>query len=127
MKVSKACDARHLLVQTRVVLHGARPERIHALIDRVVPGRHPGEVANYVNFTNLRDALEIVVTAKLSWHQFIQGSFVNIERRQTITDPTRLGALEDQRLVVTDMRSDFGDIRFHLLTGSDRFQSVNQG
>src|SRR2546423_815409 len=38
MQVRKVGYARDLLIQTRVVLHGARAERIHALIDGVIPG-----------------------------------------------------------------------------------------
>ena len=46
MDVGQARQARHLLVQARVVLHGAGAEREDSGIDSVILLRKPGEVAN---------------------------------------------------------------------------------
>ena len=46
MSVGQAFEARDHFVHARVVLHGARAQRIHAEIDGVVPGGKPGEVAD---------------------------------------------------------------------------------
>ena len=65
MKSRKTSNTRNLLIQTRIVFHRAGAKRIHALVDRIVPSRHANEVANDVNLTYFRHALEIVVSEKL--------------------------------------------------------------
>jgi hypothetical protein len=52
-------------------------------------------VANHVDFSNFGHACEIVVALKLMWNDFIERSFIDVERRQTKTCATGLRALED--------------------------------
>ena len=100
--------------QTRIVFHRAGAERVHALIDGIVPGGHANEVANDIDFAYFRHTFQIVVSQKLLRHNLGDRLLVNIERRQTIADAARLRALEDQSLVRVDVGSNFGDIRFHI-------------
>ena len=46
MRPGEAFGARHHFVDPRVVLHGAGTERVHAVIDGVVPGGEAREVAD---------------------------------------------------------------------------------
>src|SRR5581483_982019 len=46
MRVADAFEPRDKLVHTRVVLHRAGAERIHAEIDRIVPRGESGKVAD---------------------------------------------------------------------------------
>ena len=66
MQICKARDTRDLFIQARVVLHRARAERVHALIDRIIPGRDAREVTNHVDFSYFGHAFEIVVALKLA-------------------------------------------------------------
>src|SRR5215208_7567039 len=84
MKISEARDARYSFVQSRVVLHRTRAERIHAEIDRVVPGRHANEVSNHVDFTDFRHSVEIVIPAKL--RRDLEWDFIDIQRGQAISN-----------------------------------------
>ena len=54
MRFGQAFDARDELVHARVVLHGARAQRIHAEIDGVVPGGEAREVADDFDLAQLR-------------------------------------------------------------------------
>ncbi len=81
-----------LLIEPRVVLHRARTERIHAEIDRIVPGRHANEVTDDIDFADFGHAFEIVVALKCGGHELIERRFVDIERRQAITDAARLAS-----------------------------------
>src|SRR5688500_19497143 len=69
MQVREACNACDAFVETRVVLHRARTEWIHADVDRVIPRRHANEVAHNVHFADFRHAPEIVVALKLLRNQ----------------------------------------------------------
>ena len=53
MRLGQAFDARHKLIDARVVLHGAGAQRIHAEVDRVVPGGEPREVADDLDLAQL--------------------------------------------------------------------------
>src|SRR5215207_10218164 len=105
MKIGETRDPCDSLVQPRVVLHRAGAERIHAEIDRVVPGRHTNEVTYHVDLAHFGHAFEIVVTTKLGGN--VQRDFVDVERRQAIADAPRLRALEDELLVLADVTSNF--------------------
>ena len=52
MRPRQALDARHLLVDARIVFHGAGAQRIQAQIDRVVVRRQAREVANRFHFAD---------------------------------------------------------------------------
>ncbi len=55
MGSGNSVEARDDLVDARIVLHGAGAERIHAVIDGVVPGGKAGEVADDFNFADFRE------------------------------------------------------------------------
>src|SRR6188474_1641927 len=99
MQVCKSGDSRNFLVEPRVVLHRARAQRVHAQIDRVVPGGHANEVTYHVDFTYFGHAFEIVVTTKLI--RDVQLNFIDVESRQAIPDTTCLRSFEDELLVRT--------------------------
>ncbi len=60
MRPSQAFGARHQFVDARVVLHGAGAQRIHAVIDGVVPGGKAREVADGFHFADFREAFDFV-------------------------------------------------------------------
>jgi hypothetical protein len=51
--LGQALDAGDVLVDPGVVLHGAGAERVHAVIDGVVPGGEAREVADDLDFADL--------------------------------------------------------------------------
>ena len=55
-----AVEARHEFVDARVVLHRAGTQRIHAEVDRVVPGRKPREVAQDFDLAHFGKACDAV-------------------------------------------------------------------
>ena len=59
MRPGQAFDARHQLVDARVVLHGAGAQRIHAVIDGVVPGGEAREVADGFHFADFGEAVDL--------------------------------------------------------------------
>src|ERR1051326_275100 len=124
MKVSKARDARDALVQTRVVFHRARTERIHPDIDRVVPSRHANEVTHDVDFADFRHAGEIVVTLELFGDEIVERRFVDVERGQSIADASGLRTFEDQLLVRTDVTGYFRDAVGHSSLNAETSASI---
>jgi hypothetical protein len=66
MEIRESADPRDAFVESRVVLHRAGTQGIHADVDRVVPGRHANEVTNNIHFAHFGHAFEIVITTKLS-------------------------------------------------------------
>ncbi len=55
VQVREPAHPRGRLVHLRVVLHRARPERVHARVHAVVPGGQPREVAHQAHFRHLRE------------------------------------------------------------------------
>ena len=53
MDPSEPVHARHGLIHARIIFHGAGPERIQAVIDRVILRREAREVADRFHLTNL--------------------------------------------------------------------------
>jgi hypothetical protein len=54
-----AFEARNVLVDARIVFHGAGTQRVHAQINSVIPGGKPREVANDFDFADFGEALDI--------------------------------------------------------------------
>ena len=52
VRPGEALQPRHQLIDARVVLHGAGAQRVHAVVDGVVPGGEAGEVANSLHFAD---------------------------------------------------------------------------
>jgi hypothetical protein len=111
MQICKAGDAGHAFIKTRVVFHRAGTQRVHAEIDRIVPGGHAHEVTDDVHFADFGHAFEIVVTTKLSRN--VERGFFHVEGRQTIANATGLRAFEDELFVWTDVAGDFSDSCCH--------------
>ncbi len=84
MQIGKAGDARDPFVETRVVFHRARAQRVHAEVDRIVPGGHANEVTDHVNLADLGHTFEIVVTTEFRGE--LECDFIDIEGRQTISN-----------------------------------------
>ena len=88
MRPRQALDARHLLIDARVVLHGAGAERIEAEVDRVILRGEAREVANGVHFAHFRKVLDFV--ARISGAE--RGSRIDgrhIQRRKLIAASCR--------------------------------------
>jgi hypothetical protein len=64
MRPGEAFGARDQLVDARVVLHGAGAQRIHAVVDGVVPGGEAREVADSFHFADFGEAS---ISARTFW------------------------------------------------------------
>ena len=58
MRPRQAFDARYQFIDPRVVFHGAGTQRVHAVIDGVVPGGKACEVADGFHFAHFGEALD---------------------------------------------------------------------
>ena len=56
----EAVEARDEFVDARVVFHGAGAERIHAEVNRVIPGGEAREVADHFDFADFGEAFDCV-------------------------------------------------------------------
>ncbi len=61
-----AIEPRHEFVHTRVVLHGAGAQRVHAEIDRVIPGGKTREVPHDFDFADFGKAFDAAGASVLS-------------------------------------------------------------
>ena len=107
VQISETRNARYLFIQPRVVLHRTRAERIHAEVYVIVPRRDAREVAHHIHLRDFGHAREIVCAPQVRRQQLVQRRLVHVERRQQITPAPGLRTLEDQRLVLRDVRSGF--------------------
>ena len=82
MRFGDAFQARDELVDARVVLHGAGAERIHAEIDRVVPGGEAREVADDLDLGELGQSG--CFGARGVAEEFGGVCFGHVERRQPV-------------------------------------------
>ena len=92
MDVAEAGQPRHLLVQPRIVLHGARAERKHSGVDAVVHARQPHVVAHRLRLGEAGQAGLLALQAAEPRLEFL---------RLVDVDAGHLGAadLEDQRFL----------------------------
>src|SRR5687767_11510493 len=100
MEIRKSTDPSDLLVETRVVLHRARPERIHAHVDRIIPGRYAREVPDHIDLADFRNTVEIIIAPQCSGNDLVKVRFFDIELGQSVADAAGLRALEDQSFVL---------------------------
>src|SRR5579863_8881879 len=108
MRPRKTFQPRHQFVDARVVLHGAGAQRIHAEVDGVVPGGKPGEVADHVDLTDLREAVDLtayVLRAERLGRIYRR----HVERRKLVPVLAGRAELEDQRLVLYDVLANLFD------------------
>src|ERR1051326_2072798 len=108
-------DTRDLLVQSRVVFHRARAERVQAEINRIIPGRDASEVAHHIDLGDLGHPSEIVFALQRGRNDFIERGFLDVERRQAVAGATFLRALEYELLVLAGVIGNFGD---HLVSSA---------
>ena len=80
MRLGQTAQARDRFIHTRVVLHGARAERIHAVVHRVVPCGQAGEVADDFDLAYFGHLPQVF--ARSLAEQFAGIDLRNIEWRQ---------------------------------------------
>ena len=122
MPVRDSFHPRHRFVHARVVLHRARAQRIHAEIDRIIPGGKPGEVANdfdLAHFGHVAEIFSLRCTEKLR-----SIDFRHIERRQLPRGLARRRLLEDQAFVLIDVERGLASHVLHRATSSTPSSSL---
>jgi hypothetical protein len=99
MRPGQAFGARHQFVDARVVLHGAGAQRVHAVVDGVVPGGEAREVADGFHFADFGKAFDfrahVCGAERGAW---VDGG--NVEIGQLIGFLAGRTALEDQIFVL---------------------------
>ena len=107
MESGKTADTGHLLIEPGIIFHRARPKRIHAEVDRVVPGRDAGKMSDHVYLRHLGNTVEAVVAKKFCG----QGAscYRHVQLRQMITDASCLRTLKDQTFILGRVLSYFFD------------------
>ncbi len=108
VRVGQPGQTRGELVDARVVLHGARAQRIHAVIDGVVPGGHAGEVADDFDLAHLGHVAQVL--ASLIAEQRFGIDFRHVQRRQLVSLLAGRRLLEDESFVLTNVRGGFLDL-----------------
>src|SRR5690242_8987092 len=96
------------LVHARVVLHGARAQRIQAQIDRIVPGREPSKMAEHVYFADFHEARNFLAHVRRPKYlgRIYRG---HIQLGKLITQLSGRAPLKQERLILRWMRTDFLD------------------
>src|SRR5580704_15876113 len=125
MPVRDSLHARHSFIHARVVLHGARAQRIHAQVDRVIPRREPGEMANDFDLTDFGHASEVFSFGRSEKLRRID--FRYIERWQFPRGFARRGLFEDQAFILIDVAGGFANPVLHRATSSTRASSLVDG
>ena len=102
MRPGQAFGARHHFVDPRVVLHGAGAQRIHAVIDGVVPGGKAREVADGLHLADFGEAFDFLA------HVFGAERFGGVHRGDVELGKlvgllARRTALEEERFVLREV------------------------
>src|SRR5262249_3848597 len=95
-------EPRYKFVDARVVLHGARAERIHAEVDRMVPRGETREVAEYFDFAHFWKAFN-TFAAEVSAERFGWFGSGHVEWRQFERALSRRRLLKDQAFALVRM------------------------
>ena len=100
MRLGQPGQPRGPLVDLRVVLHRARPERIEVQVDRLVQVGEPVEVAEHVELAHLRQPRCLVAQDRCGQRRLPGGALARAIRRRREANGTSSGtrALEDERL-----------------------------
>jgi hypothetical protein len=93
MKILENWQGSHLLVNLRIILHGARAQGIEPIIDTEIVLRKIGIVAHHRHLVAFRK-LGFLLAAELC-RQFAQLVSIHVTR-QTVASTTLLGELENQ-------------------------------
>ena len=104
---AEAVEARYEFVYARIVFHGAGAERIHAQINRVIPGGEAREVANDFDFADFGEAFDFAARESAEFFGGVNRG--DIERRQFDAAFARRGFFEDQPFVLRDVAARFCD------------------
>jgi hypothetical protein len=102
MRPGQAVDARYQLVDARVVLHGAGAERIHPVIDGVIPGGKTREVAQNFDLTNFRKPGNALVAMMTAQDPRVVGGW-DVQRGQFKGTFSWRGGLKDEPFVLTNV------------------------
>src|SRR5262245_9970059 len=98
MQAREAGQACHVLVDLRVVLHGARAQRVEVRVDAVVHPREARVVANHVELGHLRQGRRIT-TQVLLGQKLVDVRLRHVGSGQRERLAPRRGELEDQLVV----------------------------
>ena len=93
----QAGQPRHRVTHLRVVLHGARPERVGAQVDGELPVGEAGEVGHQVAFGHLGHLDGSVPPVGLG-HEFVDRHLRDARRPERPGPTPRMGQLEQGRL-----------------------------
>src|SRR5258706_11531161 len=122
MPVRDSFHPRHGFIHARVVLHRAGAERIHAKINRIIPRREPGEVANDFDLAHLRHVAEIF---SFRWTEKLRSiDFWHVQRWQFPCGFACRGFLKDQPFVLINVESGFERSVLHRATSSTPASSL---
>ena len=125
MRLGQPLNPRDRFIDPRVVLHRARPQRIHPQINRIVPRRKPREVPNDLNLTKLRHRAQVISAHRIAQ----QGSSIHrrhIQLRQPIPLLPSRRLLKNQILVLIHMRSSLARCPNKLICHLNLSQSRNK-
>ena len=100
MRLGQPGQPRRPLVDLRVVLHRARPERIEVQVDRLVEVRQPVVVAQQLELAHLRQAWRVLPKDRCRQLRLPGRALARDVRRPREADrpPLRTGSVEDERL-----------------------------
>ena len=104
----QAVEPRDEFVYARVVLHGARSQRIHPQVDGVIPGGKPRKVAEHFDLADLGHSFNAVARVLGAQHA-LRIHRRHVQRRQLDAALSRSRFLEDQPLVLAGMAARFFD------------------
>ena len=117
VRLGQALDAGNVLIDARVVFHGAGAERIHAEIDGVVPCGEAREVADDFDLAQLGEFRWFIAVCSAEECGGVDRG--DIERGHFVGFFAGRGFLEDQRFVLrlvgADFAEGFSDCGFGLL------------
>src|SRR5579863_2343045 len=116
MPVRYSLDSRNRLVYTRVVLHRARAQRVHAKIDRIIPRRQARKVADDFDLADLGQVAEIFSFGRTK--QLRRIYFRHVEWREFPGSLPCRRFLEDQSFVLVDVARSLTDEVLHRATSS---------
>src|ERR1700761_1703326 len=93
MQIAETGQPRHLLVQTRIVLHGAGAQRIEPAVDGIVHARQPHIMAHHFGFAQTRQTnFALAALAAQAFLGYLHMGHVDADRA--------MAQFEDQRFFV---------------------------
>ncbi len=115
MRFGQAFDACHKLIHPRVVLHGARAQRIHTKINGVVPRRQPREVPDEFDLAQLGKQPRRVAMRRTKKPLGIDRR--DVKRRHFVSPLPGRRLLKQECLVLRGVRANFAQrVRARIFT-----------